>query len=180
LEGFFWILFFVVIAILKGLAWFSEHLKGPQNRRQQPPPPRSSGGRRPPVGETPFQAMLRMLEEASGQEPQRQQRRSVPVARAVDPRERFPIEDHGGDLDEHHLRSRIGDRRLRSAIADRHAPRFVHQTHVGALGHLAAPKALTTEERLAALSPLRRAVIMAEVLGEPRYKRRGPPYSSRY
>ena len=63
MEGFFWILFFVVIAVLKGLAWFTENLKGPANRRQAPPP-RSAGGRRPPAGETPFQAMLRMLEEA--------------------------------------------------------------------------------------------------------------------
>ena len=152
-----------------------EQLKAQQNR-EGPEPSAGSGEGSRRRAETPFQAMLRMLEDAAEQQggpPRAQPGRAVPVAPAELP---APGEDeggHGGDMADHHLQS---------AITDRHVAHLEHrgQNIEEVMAQRAREKVPTAEQQIAALSPLQRAVVMAEVLGEPRYKRRGPPYSARY
>jgi hypothetical protein len=213
LEGFFWVLFFVVVVVLKILGAIVETLQGPKqdrlpNQPQRPRPrPRSpvQGGERPrQPNETPFQAMLRMLEEAAeaqqAEERRLQQRfeqRDVRVARPVARAEKAELvpfapaeSDHGGDVaerhlkskvGERHLRSKIGEKRLRSKLADRHVPHLEHETHVEEVFEHQARGGdqPSFQDRLAILSPLQQAVIWSEVLGKPRYQRRGAPYASR-
>jgi hypothetical protein len=93
-----------------------------------------------------------------------------------------PRDDRVGKLADHHLGSRVSQRHVESDVGEQiEKRRLGHlQTRIKGATEVKEARAQTLEERLLHLTPLQHAVVMAEILGQPRVARpHVPPHRSR-